>query len=222
MRVPTERGLPNQQMLGTASPPEICDVRFKMKKKLIIPIVAVPLIVAALVAVGYFGISKRSVRPDEQAFLVTVSDLRPFLPELPSTGGVFVAKRNFDGTTELEYEFDGEDVLIDSEAEIFSTVPLAQEGFRHRVMAYQVGMKASQSKARIVEAKGLFDAGSDNFAAYIQHGDLKLGNVIVTRRDKTVFALLLTGLYFDTKEDLTDVLGPKPIALTGIDPAMLN
>ena len=125
-------------------------------------------------------------------------------------------KINLDGSTEIEYEYDSEDdpgsteyLWLISEAEINESAQLASTAFSDRVLAYKSGLLISMSGVEFVEDSRLFSLGEENYIAYMEKDGIKLGNVLVTRKDNIVFSLLLGGLYFDERELLEELMAPK-------------
>lgn len=176
-----------------------------MNKKIVVALLAT----ASVALVLFFAMYEKPITAEEQALLVTPAELQPYLLFDAPTGGTFTAKRSWNGAAEFRYELQDKRLLLISEAERFPAESLAKKGFRTRVKAYSSGMREMTPGAAFVDAPELFAGGDENYASYIQHRDRKLGNIIVTRRGSTVFALVLTGVFIGDKETLAGILGPK-------------
>ena len=179
-----------------------------------------------VLGVSVVGCSSSEVQDDEKKLLVTVRDLEAYgvVVADPTEGETFLSKRNLDGSTEIEYEYDSEkdptntdNLWVKSEAEIHKTAELANTAFDDRITAYKIGGFLGSSEVRISEDPDLFTWGDENYSAYFEKNGIKLGNIIVVRKGNTVFSLLITGLYFDDPQLLYDLLGPKLNEVHGVD-----
>ncbi|MBN2452556.1 MAG: hypothetical protein JXR77_19385 [Lentisphaeria bacterium] len=190
-------------------------------------------IVAACVAAGVVGVlgaigilaflSFRGIAPrqeltrEEKALLVQIDDLVPYgvVPRQGLHRESFAAKRNVDGSLELEYDYDSESeedpFSISSEAEICRDERDARECFSGRVTAYRIGFRigARNSAATLQERADLFGLGEDRFAALIAVQGQTTGNMLVVRQGCTVYSLILSSVYMDEKEQLHALLEPK-------------
>jgi len=184
-----------------------------MKMKMSVRVAAVSLVVLCLAIVGC---SSREIQDDEREFLVIVRDLEAFGVVLddPNDGELFQVKTNFDGSVEIEYEYDSEndpsntDILwLISEAEINKTDELASTAFGDRISAYKIG--SSIAGAEFSEDPKLFTLGDENYSAYMMKDDTKIGNVLVIRKGNTIFSLLIGGVYFDDPQLLHELMSPK-------------
>ena len=168
------------------------------------------------------GMSLRTVQKDEKLLLVSVDDLAPHTP-IPGKRSLcesYVVGHDADGAPQIEYEYDTnkdpdaeEFLLLKSEADISPTIRLAKESFEAYVTGYKMGTH-SVSGLEVKECPTLFSAGEDNFAAMVtRDGDI-IGNMVVTRKGKIVYGLLLYGVYFDEREPLESVfenaMGRRP------------
>jgi hypothetical protein len=187
-----------------------------MKTKMALSVLLVSLVV---------GCSSREIQDEERELLVTVRDLEVYgvVTDDPTNGESFLVKRNLDGSTEIEYEYDSEkdssnvDTLwLKSEAEVLETDELASTAFDDRISAYKIGAFLASSEAEISEDPELFTLGDESYSAYFEKGGSKLGNVLVIRKGNTVFSLLITGLYFDDPQLLHDLMSPKLEKVDGI------
>lgn len=171
---------------------------------------------AALVSLSFTGVSSRDVREDERHMLVTINDLAPYatIPGDRSLCESYIAKRNVDGSLEVEYKYDTDEdpeaeefLLLKSETETSGTVRLAKESFANRVAAYKMGASLV-SGGRLQEDSSLFSLGEDNFAAISTLDGDVIGNIVVTRKGNVVYSLLIYGLYLDEREQLESLLKP--------------
>ncbi len=164
------------------------------------------------------GCTTRDIKDHEKEFLITVNELEEYgvVIDDPSEAESFQVKRNLDGSTEIEYEYDSEndssnaDILwLKSEAEVLGSVELASTAFEDRISAYKIGAFLGNSEVEIIENPELFTLGNENYSAYFEKDGKKLGNLLVTRKGDTVFSLLMIGFYFDEPELLHELMSPK-------------
>jgi hypothetical protein len=134
----------------------------------------------------------------------------------PSEGENYQVLEYGDGATVLEYEYDAEldpnypDVLlIISEAELLDSIEDAEQSFDEYLEAYRFGLEIDGTDVEIQEAPDLFTWGDENFAGYFELDGNRMGNVLVIRKKKTVFAFLLAGRFFDKPKLLYDLFVPK-------------
>ena len=152
-----------------------------MRKKFAIGIIIGILAGAVLLALGYYGVSRRAMSNSEKGYLISADVLVPLI--LPDQTGKssYLAKRNIDGFLELEYKYESEDVFLKSEAEIFKTVYLAKEGFKRRVQAYSVTF-SFQSDVVIAPIVDAVSIGDTNVVAFLQSDNENMGNIVVIRK----------------------------------------
>jgi len=186
-----------------------------MKTKKTLSILLISLVGFCLVVLGC---SSREIRDEEKTLLVTIRDLEEFgvVTNDQTNGETYLVKRNLDGSTEIEYEYDSERdsvntnyLWLKSEAEVNETVELANSAFDDRISAYKLGASLGSGELEIIEDPKLFTLGDESFSAFFEKDGIKLGNVLVIRKDNIVFSLLLTGIYFDDPQLLHNLMSPK-------------
>ena len=166
----------------------------------------------------FIGCTTRNIREEEKDLLVTVEELENYGLNInhPAEGESYILKTNFDGSTEIEYEYDSkkdsnndDNLWLKSEAEISNTPDEAIISFKDRINAYKLGLAIGSSDIEIVEDPELFDLGDESYGAYLAAGERNLGNLLVIRKGNTVFSLLLTGKYIDNPQLLHELMIPK-------------
>ncbi len=173
--------------------------------------------VVGVVALSYRGLAPRTeLTAAEKSLLVQVGDLVAFgvVPNAGEHTETFKAKRNLDGSVELEYEYastaDGARFVLHAEAEISATSKDAQASFWARVKAYQVGVRWSARKGtRLIDQAKLPDLGADNYVGQVCVGGKPAGSTVVVWQGKTVFSVQLSGLFIDAADDLKALLAPR-------------
>jgi len=188
-----------------------------MRKALIVlGILAAALLALVLLFwIGARGVSSRPPTQAEKRLLVPASRLGAWgIADLkPGTCERYVAKRNLDGSLELEYEYDSDRdpesqkyLFFKSEAEINSSLDDATTSFRMQIVAYRTGMWAV--RRRMEELPDLLSLGDQSYAAVIRHDEEPIGNIAVVRQGKIVHSLVIIGVYFSEPKDLEALLCP--------------
>ena len=166
------------------------------------------------------GCAGRPMTDAEKTMMVQVKDLAEF-------GITFVANEETEsfkhtnwgqGESDFNYEYespaDNEDIsplYLSSTVEFFPSDRKAKSGHLLSVNALKAGMKISGIKS--VKAPELYDWGDQVYAAFLEIEGEKIGNLIVVRKGKRVYSFMISGVYFDQKEDLVDLLNPKLIKM---------
>ena len=57
-------------------------------------------------------------------------------------------------------------------------------------------------------APDLLKMGDESYAAYMQFGKKKLGNIFLVRRGRVLHSLLISRVYFDDPEDVRRLFAP--------------
>jgi hypothetical protein len=191
----------------------------KMRKHILLALGALGAIFtvgALLVILGVKGVASRAPTAAERRLLVSVGELGQFgISNLNrDLCESHVAKRNLDGSLEIEYEYDSdrdaeseELLFFKSEAEINSSVSDAEECFGMRIAAYKAGASLVQGR-RIEENPALFSLGDQRYSALITQDGSVIGNVLVVRQGTVVHSLLMMGRYLSDPEDLEHLLKP--------------
>lgn len=157
----------------------------------------------------------------ERALLIPVSDMERYGARClnPDAAESYSAKRNLDGSLELEYEYDWEEddegappVWIVSEAEINANAEDASESLEYRVKAYALGIAASGADVDVVEDADLFPWGDEAYAARTVSEGYTLGNIVVVRQGRTVLSLLTLGLDLE-RDQLRSLFEPRMLAV---------
>lgn len=170
------------------------------------------------VIIGYRGSARREVDDSEKELLVTVQDLEVFGIVDPGHAKCesFMAKKNFDRSLEIEYEYDFEkdpacvpSLWIKSEAEIAPSEEQASTSFGDRINAYKLGASLTWQGVEIEEDPTLLSMGDESFGAFLVKDDTKLGNVFIIRKGNTVLSLLLAGVYTGEPAAIEELLAPK-------------
>jgi hypothetical protein len=126
----------------------------------------------------------------------------------------FKAKRNLDGSLELEYDYESEKrgatFALHSEAEVSATAKDAEGSFQARVSAYKLGVRlAAKQGTRLVDQPALPGVGESNYLGQMCVGNKPAGSTVVVRQGRTVFSVQLSGVFIDDAEDWQALLAPR-------------
>mgnify|MGYP000930087490 CR=1 FL=1 len=168
-----------------------------------------------LVWLSFRGISPRaSLAPSELALLVTADAFVPYgvVPRQGVHRETTAAKRNADGSLELEYRYQDakEGIRIMAEAEICRHDRQARHSFAGRVLAYRLGARfgSIEPGATLHVDDGVLALGDQRFFAVLRRSGVPVGNVVVVRQGHTVHSLILVGAYLDNTADLHALFEP--------------
>ena len=183
----------------------------------------VVLLCAGLLFLGMRGISSRQPTAQEKQAVFTVADLAPRgipqtkLPEREEWN----CKKNFDGSLEIEYEYDPEKSGDDQVFRLMSSVEIepseedARESFGMAVTAYGVGLQIGGVTSD-KQPYAVPWADQSHFAL-INNNSGSVGNLAIIRKGKRLHALLLVGYCFQDPEDLAEMLRAKVDASAGLN-----
>lgn len=169
-------------------------------------VLAVAGIVAAL---GYFaihGISSRPASEPEKQLVVDAGTLIGYGADVDPNCGKYTTTRNLDATLAIEYECQTDSLYIQSTAEVNPNVRDARQSFLIAAGAYKAGVALGD--ATLHRRDDLLDLGEDSYAAILRSGTADVGNVFVVRQGRVVYAVLITGFYFDEPAPVKDLIEP--------------
>lgn len=167
--------------------------------------------------VGMTGISNREPTEAERAVVLTATDFAPHYgsqPQRLAEREVWNTKRNFDGTLEIEYEYDqdlapgGDDVLaVLSSVELHPSESSARESFNMLIGAYKIGFGISGVQAR-EQSGSMPGMDQTHYSLILNQNQFPVGNMVVVRAGQRVHGLVVIGVYFDDPAALGELLRP--------------
>lgn len=168
------------------------------------------LLAAGAVVVSKSGVASREATGQEKRLLVTVDRIAQFvdIPGKRSLCETCVTRKNFTGSTELEYLYDTDKdpdarkfLYLVSEAETLNSETRAKETFSDQVQAYQLG--TSLVAGRKMEPKPyLSTLGDDRYSSTVTQDGKPIGNIVVARKGSVVYSLVIFGVYFEDQQSL--------------------
>jgi len=180
------------------------------------------LVCTGLVYVGMTGISSRQPSAREQQAVFTMADLaaRGVESAKLSQREEWTAKKNLDGSLEIEYEYDpeksGDDepFHLTSSVEINPTEKDARESFSMAISAYGLGLQIGGATSQRQEI--ILPWADQVYFAVIQHSNVPVGNIAVIRKGKRLHSVLLIGHYFQDPQEFAEELRSKVEASAGL------
>lgn len=169
-----------------------------------------------LLYLGMTGISSREPSVEEKQSLVTIRDLEPYGAEIAEAEKreVWKAKRNLDGTLEIEYEYDpdlaigpGDNITLQSSVDIEHTEKDARQTFSLNIAACKTGMRIYGVKTRD-QQHTMADVDQSYFALVVKD-EKPVGNMVNVRKGKHVYSLLVIGIFFNDPVTLEEILREK-------------
>ncbi len=213
---------PFAQFSESAFQPQPPPRRSGMKTWLIVLLASGGAVACLLVAcgglmyLGATGISNREPTDAERAVLITADDLAPFgaQPSKHDQREVWNTKKNFDGTLEIEYDYDpelapGDDdpLMVTSQVELAGSESDARESYAILLAAYQLGFRISGVKSR-EQSHQMAGVDQCHFSLILNGDGDPVGNMAVLRAGKRLHGLMIVGVYFDDPATLESLLRP--------------
>lgn len=167
--------------------------------------------VGAFLYLGANGLWSRKPTEDERKLIVTSNTLADYV-KLDASCETLKAKRNIDGTREIEAEYEpeqcraAEQVSFVSGAEISHSKRDARESFAMTIGAYKTGARIGGGTLREVPA--LLTLGDQHYAAEMHKGGDVVGNLFVVRQGRVVHGLFIAGFAFRERGEVHRLLEP--------------
>jgi hypothetical protein len=168
-----------------------------------------------LVLVGAAGCTEEEVKQADRPLLVTIEDLEPYDYDLDHLAHLqsFRRIRNLDGSLEIEYEFETPDT---SEQILYLSVTAGYERTaREAVATYRmdkgaVGVGSRIGGVSVKEEPGFYRWGDESyFGFFVTKEGQRGGNVFAARAGNRTYLLILSGIYFDDREEWAAFIEPK-------------
>jgi hypothetical protein len=160
------------------------------------------------------GCAQQSIREEDNPLLLIVEDLVPYGLSFEHYRQYEVFRRNIfvDGAIEIEYEFDPPD---DSGINLYLSVTASFEPSEGDAkLAYLTELKGTTLGAKlggvtVTESKEFFAYGDESFFGFLMGEKGPGGNVFITRTGTKVYAVVIGGVFFDSRDDWAELITPK-------------
>ena len=178
-----------------------------------------------LVSLLFFSCQRSmTVGPADKALLVQASDLVPYGYGFRNIAKheTFKKSRDFDGTLEIEYEFE----TPDSEKEhalyldVMLTISRAKSDARVSRGAEKIGMLAGLKFQGIVqeEKPGFYNYGDSSDFFVLKKNGVPVGNYFSVREGTKTYSILLAGMYIEDPEIWKELVEAKLKAVSTYKP----
>ncbi len=171
-------------------------------------------IILLLIMVGLVsGCIEQQVNVKEKSLLITIDDLQEYNIDYSEEYMGKFLKRDYGSNWEIKYEYDSPDkagvspIFLISRVEFEKNSKEAEDSFNQGIIAYKGGSLIGG--ATIEEKTNARNFGDNTYFAFLKKEDKIIGNIIVVRKKDKIFNLLLSGLYFEDDETLSELISPK-------------
>ena len=183
---------------------------------LLIPGAIIALVLLVVVG-GFLFIATGTEEPvtdEDRAVLVDINLVAEWMEDyIPQRRGEKITKtRYIDGSYDIDYEYDIPD---DADAPYLNCTVTVEKNSTDALLSYgsiwgggKIGMAMfSDVEIEVVERNDLFKWGDRSRFAILKSEGAPFGNMLITRKGRRIFFLLLSGIYFDDREAIGGLLG---------------
>lgn len=169
------------------------------------------------------GCTESRVRVADRPLLVTKQDLAGFGVDPDTFQGQETFRRNhyFDGSMEVEYEFETPDdataaLSLHTIVGFEKTVADAIDSYR--LLQGGIGAGTQVGGGPLREVPDFYRWGDESYCAVVPGRSGPAGNVFITRQGKKTFLVAIVGIYFDDPKAWDVLVRPKLEYLDGYTP----
>ncbi len=165
-----------------------------------------------------------TVAAADKALLVQATDLVPYGYGFQNIAKheTFKKSRDFDGTVEIEYEFETPDSEEDHALylDVVVTVSRARSDARVSQGAEKLGLLAGLKLEGMVqeEKPGFYSYGESSSFFVLKKDGVPVGNYFTVREGTKTYSILLAGMYFDDPSVWKKLVEPKLKAFSTYNP----
>ena len=145
--------------------------------------------------------------PQELTYVTVGEDLYEWFGdlELDPASAVTAKERYLDGTYEIWYEHESEDIYVNSFLTVNRTPSDATTTMDTAIAAFKIAY-GLEDGAELVEVPDFYDWGDDSAFYLVENQYGTGGNVFVARSGVYVYSLQLIGLYFDDADSFAELV----------------
>lgn len=165
-----------------------------------------------------------TVGPADKVLLLQATELVPYGYGFQSIAKheTFKKSRDFDGTIEIEYEFETPDGEVENSLylDVVVTVSRAKSDARVSQGAEKLGLLAGLRLEGIVqeEKPGFYSYGDSSSFFVLKKGGTPVGNYFSVREGTKTYSILLAGMYIEDPEIWKELVEPKLKAFSTYKP----
>ena len=183
---------------------------------LLIPGAIIGLVLLVVGSAFFFMVTgtDEPVTGEDRAVIVDIHHVAEWMEDfIPQSRGERITKtRYIDGSYDIDYEFDLPD---DADAPYLNCTVTVEKNSTDAMLSYgsiwgggKIGMAMfSDIEIEVVERNDLFKWGDRSRFAILKSEGEPFGNMLITRKGRHIFFLLLSGIYFDDREAIGGLLG---------------
>ena len=160
------------------------------------------------------GCIQQDVSDKEKTLLITIEDLEEYDIKYSNEYKGDYLKRSYkEGSWEVNYEYDPPDnpnittLYLTSTVEFEKNTDEAKDTYNQGLLMYKGG--ALLSDGVLEEQPDFINLGDETFIGFLKKDNAIIGNLVVIRRENKIHNLLISGLYFEDKSQLEELLTPK-------------
>ncbi|MCA8914324.1 MAG: hypothetical protein KDB90_02845 [Planctomycetes bacterium] len=168
-------------------------------------------LLVAFIALGFAFLAMADEKPATEAdkqLVLTVTALEPYIADYTAdpARGTFTRRDNIDGSWEVEYEYEDDELYIMSGYYRENSADDAKYTVTGHGLGTSIGFSGEDIKE--VEHNELFRWGDDSKFYLVMHAGKPIGNHLTARKGNKVVYILFSGVYFDDSELLHEFLDP--------------
>lgn len=148
--------------------------------------------------------------PADRAKVMTVDDLSPWMYEhTPLPSGETLTRREFlDGSFELEYMYDDPELYIYCCVTVEKNPGDAKTIYESIQIGNSIGARMDDHNMREIPQDHVFKWGDESRFTQVTYDGAPGGNHLIARKGNHVIEILFSGVYFDERESLNELLIP--------------
>ncbi len=171
--------------------------------------------VVVLIALACSGKPERRMTEAELRMVATAQSLTEWgLSGLDARAQTIDTIPEMDGSLRVQCKYDSRKIADAkqalyhvSEAQFFTTEIEAEKAFQTNIGLYRKGVETNRGMY-VHPAPELLKMGDESYAAYMQDGKKKVGNIFLIRRGRVLHTLVVSRVYFDEAEGIQRLFAP--------------
>lgn len=212
---------------GTPSPAPAPEKKKKSRKTLYLVLglgIGIPLaLIMFVVAMGLlfeFTSSSEPVGASDRAMLLDAEAVAEWIDDYEVQPGIetVTKTRYIDGSYELDYEYeddrDDDYLYVTSNVSIERKVSDAMTVFT----SLELGVKIGAGDIEFDKRPDLLKWGDATSCSILREGGTPFGNLVLARKGKRVYMIMISGVYFDEADALQELVVPYLERLDGYTP----
>jgi hypothetical protein len=196
-------------------PPQPWPVKKKSNLWLILGLcIGIPVLVLALLVAAALVFTATAettpASPADRRLALTVDDIAPFIEDFEADTSRETANRvgYFDGSYEIEYIYDADDLYIESYVSIEPSASDAKYSYSGYQAGTSIGFSLAEEDVTEVAMNHLFEWGDESRFYLLSLDGQPIGNRLIARKGRKVVYVIWSGVYFNDPESTRELLEP--------------